>query len=110
MKVINPERPAAIVHAVVAPAREPRMFRDRDLGFEGFLPSFSEFVQIYGLGPVVSPKRACEIGNFGPTKFYGLVKSGEFTLVHDGRSSKLPTKQLYDRIRRILRGDQTGSA
>jgi excisionase family DNA binding protein len=66
------------------------------------LRSFEEFVKIYNVKPLNSPRRSCEILDCGSSKFYDLVKAGDLTTVKIGRSTKVPAEELYARYVAVL--------
>lgn len=63
---------------------------------------FEEFVKIYNVKPLNSPKRSCEILDCGNSQFYELVKAGDLTTVKVGRSTKVPAEELYARYVAVL--------
>jgi hypothetical protein len=60
-------------------------------------PTFQEFVQIYGLSPIVRIKRACEIEGCGHSKLYKLRQDGLIRIVSCAGGSGVPAIDLYNR-------------
>jgi hypothetical protein len=63
---------------------------------------FEEFVRIYGVKPMNSIKRSCEILDCGHSKIYELVATGDLTIVKDGNRSKITAEEIYARYVAVL--------
>jgi hypothetical protein len=65
---------------------------------------FEEFVKIYGVKPMNSIKRSCEILDCGHSKIYELAAAGDLTIVKDGNRSKITAEEIYARYLAVLAG------
>jgi hypothetical protein len=55
---------------------------------------------------VVSPARAQELLDCGPTKLYDLLKAGELESYIDGRARKITLRSINARIHRLLQASR----
>ena len=58
---------------------------------------------------VVSPAKAQEILDCGPTKLYDLIKAGELKSYVDGRARKITLRSIQARKQRLLEASRAAA-
>jgi len=64
--------------------------------------TFRQFVKTFGLQPLNSVKRTCEILGIRHSKFYELVGAGVFTIIRNGSRSNVTAEQIYSRYLSLI--------